>query len=277
MTHLRAILTVLVAAVAVSAASQRRVTPVDTDAPVVVYTKAERDKVRKDSIAAARDSIKASQALTTNYPLLHNLTVGVNLWDPAMRLIGADYGLIGASLDLSIRNRFVASFEAGAGNADHQGDNYRYKSPLAPFFKIGANYNFMFRKSPDYQLMLGFRYGFSPFKFEVADAVDKSTYWGGQESFAVPSQSVTAGYLDALLAIRVKLVGNLSMGWSVRYHKLLHGGKTDYGEAYYIPGFGSRGSTVTGSFSVYYTLPLHKTPSAAPAKPADNNETETTE
>ena len=251
---------------ALPVSAQRHVTPIDTGVEKVIVTKAEREKAYKDSIAAARDSIKAARGPMPTYPLIHQLTLGVNIWDPIMRALGQDYGLVGFSLDLNFRNRFIAAFEAGIGSADHVGDGYHYKSPVAPYFKIGADYNFMFRKSPDYLLCAGFRYGLSPFKFEVTDAVEGSAYWGETDKFSIPSQSVTAGYLDLLLGIRVRLVGNLSMGWSFRYHNVLHGGKTDFGEAYYIPGYGSRSGAVTGTFSIYYNLPIHK--KAADAKPA---------
>ena len=50
----------------------------------------------------------------------------------------------------------------------------------------------------------------------------------------------------------------LSMGWTARYHALLHEGKSAFGEPMYIPGYGKRSSHFTGSFSIIYTLPLNK-------------------
>ena len=254
---------------AVAGTAQRRITPVDSQAKPVIITNAERAKARKDSIAAARDSIRAVRATLPKVPTFPDITVGVNLWDPAMRVLGQDYGIADASVELNILNRFFPVLEAGVGMADHYGDDkaYHYKSPVAPFFKLGMNYNFMFSRSPDYKLCVGFRYGFTPFKFEVTDIRERSTYWGEEPNFAIPSQSVTAGYLELLLSMRIRLVGNFSMGWSFRYHNLLHGGKTDLGKASYIPGYGSINGSVTGSFSVYYTLPLHKKPKAAQSKP----------
>ena len=204
---------------AVAGTAQRRITPVDSQAKPVIITNAERAKARKDSITAARDSIRAVRATLPKVPTFPDITVGVNLWDPAMRVLGQDYGIADASVELNILNRFFPVLEAGVGMADHYGDDngYHYKSPVAPFFKLGMNYNFMFSRSPDYKLCVGFRYGFTPFKFEVTDIRERSTYWGEEPNFAIPSQSVTAGYLELLLSMRIRLVGNFSMGWSFRY------------------------------------------------------------
>lgn len=266
MTRLRFLIAVtLFSAVAVMA--QRRVTPVDSQAKPVIITNAERAQARKDSIAAARDSIRAERAKLPKMATVPDITFGINLWDPVMRALGQNYGVIDASVELNILNRFFPVVEAGVGRADRQGDGFRYKSPLSPFVKLGMNYNFLFSRSPDYKLCVGFRYGFSPFKFEVTDIKERSTYWGTEPDFSIPSQSLSGGYLELLLSMRIRLVGNLSMGWSFRYHTILHGAKTDFGEAYYIPGYGSRDMSVTGSFSVYYTLPFAKRSKGAESKP----------
>ena len=39
---------------------------------------------------------------------------------------------------------------------------------------------------------------------------------------------------------------------------MLHQTKTPIGEAWYIPGYGAKGSAISGAFTIYYTLPLHK-------------------
>jgi hypothetical protein len=66
-----------------------------------------------------------------------------------------------------------------------------------------------------------------------------------------------------LFGIRVKVYGPISMGWNIRYKAKLHEGKGEYGKPWYIPGYGSRYGAFTGSFSVFYTLPLNKKRSMA--------------
>jgi hypothetical protein len=56
-----------------------------------------------------------------------------------------------------------------------------------------------------------------------------------------------------------------------KYHFILHETKTTNGQPWYIPGYGTRSSSLSGTFSISYTLPLSKTantPSPAAAAEA---------
>ena len=63
--------------------------------------------------------------------------------------------------------------------------------------------------------------------------------------------------MQVLFGLRVKVFGPISMGWSIRYKAILHQSAAEFGEPWYIPGYGSRGA-ITGSFTVSYTLPIKK-------------------
>lgn len=210
-------------------------------------------------------------------PLFHAASAGINIWDPVMRIFGQNYGLASAWAELSLHNRYKPFVEVGLGAASHEGpnNNYRYKSPLSVFFKIGANYNFLFNSNPDYQLYAGVRYGFSPFSFAVDDVVLDSGYWGETSKFNIPSQNATAGWLEFGLGLRVKVWGPISAGWEFKYHTLIHSSKGRYGDPWYIPGYGTRGSSITGSFSISYTLSLsHLNKKAEEAVINSDNEVE---
>ena len=191
------------------------------------------------------------------FPLLHALSVGVNIWDPMMRAFGQDYGIADAWVELSLHNRYKPIFEVGLGTAKHTpaGMDFTYRSPMSVFFKIGANYNFFYNSNPDYSLFAGVRYGFSPFSFAVDNVTVKSPYWDEVAVFDIPSQNVTAGWFELNFGLRVKIWGPISAGWTFRYKSILHESKAAYGKPWYIPGYGTRNS-ISGSFSIVYTLPL---------------------
>lgn len=194
------------------------------------------------------------------YPLFEAVTVGVNIWDAAMRIFGQDYGLGDAWVELSLHNRYKPVFEFGFGSADEtpDGKNYTYKSKLAPYFRIGANYNVFYNNDPRYQLLVGLRYGFTPFSYEVTNVTVNNGYWDITDKFDIPSQSTTAGFFELVAGVRVMIAKQISLGWMVKYHTILHEGKTDYGKPMYIPGYGSRGGNFAASFSISYTLTLNK-------------------
>lgn len=275
---------------------QRRITPVNTPATAtqpVNENKAATDSVDRTHVVEMIDTqgnkvlvdtlagteFVDSTAVATRpipkmeYPLLYSASVSADLFTPAMRAFGQHYGLTEFAVEVNLHNRYIPVFEFGLGQADYTPDdnNYTYRSPIAPFFRLGANYNFFYNSNPDYLLFAGVRYGFTPFKFSVTDITLDDSYWDETERFDIPQQSVTAGYFEFLLGLRVKIIDRISLGWTVRYHSLLHDSKTDYGEAWYIPGFGSRNSSLSATFSITYTLPLAK-PAPEPVLPPDATE-----
>ena len=258
--------------------SQRRVTPVEpttTNAPTDPTAKPEVDKsklvemldskgntILVDTITGREyvDSTAIAPIPKMIYPRIYQLSVGLNIWDPFMRIIGQQYGVASVWGQLSMHNRYFPYIEVGLGTADitPDGMNFTFKSPLAPFFKIGATYNMFYNSNPDYQFHAGLRYGFTPFKYSVDNITADDPYWGEQTSFSITRQNATAGYLEVAVGVKVKIVSRLSLGWTFMYHTILHESKRPVGEPMYIPGYGKRGSSVTGQFSVIWTMNLNK-------------------
>ncbi len=262
---------------------KRRATPVTTAAAETqAVNETERDTsrinakmrqrpihyVNKDGFNVYVDSVTGdewidSTLITTipkmEFPLLDALTVGVNVWDPLLRIFGQRYGIADAWAELSLHNRYKPIFEVGLGTASYKPAdmNYTYRSPLSVFFRIGANYNFFYNSNPDYSLFAGLRYGLSPFSFSVDDVTLAPGYWDEESRFSIPAQHVTVGWFEFSLGLRVKIWGPFSAGWSVRYKSILHRSKTPYGQPWYVPGFGAPGA-ISGSFSFSYTLPLKR-------------------
>ncbi len=266
--------------------SKRRTTPITTAATTTQAINETRDDTarinatrrarsthyhREDGAIVYVDTVTGEQWIDSTemkslpkmkYPLLVDVTAGVDIWDPVMRLFGQKHGLIGFLGAVNLHNRYFPTFEIGLGQAKNTpaGKDFTYSSPLSPYFKIGADYNFLYNSNPDYKWFAGIRYGFSPFKWGIDNATPSPGYWGEVPPFAIEGQSATAGWIEVCMGLRIKLWKNISAGWTFKYHALLHESKNRHGEPWYIPGYGSRGQTVTGSFSISYTLPLNNKP-----------------
>lgn len=260
-----------------SAGAQRRINPV-TPPPSTAGTRkdakpAEFDKSRLAEMKDAQgntvlvDTVSGEEYVDTTampkvvgniYPLLHAVTVGVDVWDPVMKILGQQYGGIGFWGELSLHNRFKPVVEFGLSSADISPDgfNYTFKSPMAPYFKIGAGYNVFYNSNPDYQLVFGIRYGFTPYKWHISGQTNAG-YWPSQP-IDIPDQKATAGYFELTAGIKVKIYRGISLGWHIKYHSLIHESKSAYGKPMYIPGYGKRGTPISGGFSIMYTLPLNK-------------------
>lgn len=289
----------LLAAAAVTwpAMAQRRVTPVEdpqakaktstavvtaTDsvgntvaarpASVIEQTDLQGRRILVDTISGReyRDTI-LTQAPKLIYPRFDAVTIGVNFYDAIARAVWTDYGLFSVWGELSIHNWFKPMVEFGLGSADYmpKDESYRYRSPVAPFFKVGLNYNFLYNSDPAYSVYLGVRYGISSFRYSVGEGTANSGYWQEQMPVEVPSQRATAGYFEGLVGLRVGLWKGISLGWEIKMHAIVHKGTHRGGNPWYVPGYGVTGTPFMASFSISYTLPLHRRPAPATTPAAE--------
>lgn len=260
------------------ASAQRRVTPVQPTAPGTApkperEKKIDRSKLVEMIDASGRtilvDTVTGTEIIDSTllaappkmeYPLLHSVTAGVNLWNPLMRAFGQHYGLGDVWAEVSLHNRYFPFIAIGVDNCNDtpEGSNFTFRTPVAPYFKIGASYNFFYNSNPDYKLQMGLRYGFTTYKWNVEDVTVNTGYWDESSKFSILDQKSTAGYLEVTFGIKVRIIRNWSLGWNIVYHSILHETKNPVGEPMFIPGYGKRGSAVSGNFSLMYTLPINK-------------------
>lgn len=269
-------------ATSIGAQAQRRITPVEPKAGTVgtppqpkteeharptsleERKDAQGNVVLVDTITGQEwvDSTAVTRKAKMTYPLLESVAVGVNIWDPVMKMLGQKYGGMDVWAELSLHNRYKPVIEFGMSTCDDTPDdmNYTFKSKLAPYFRIGMNYNIFYNNSPNYQFCAGVRYGFTPFSYQVTNVTVDEGYWDEPSHFDLPRQRTTAGFFELVASVKVMIVKHFSLGWSIKYHSLLHEGKAPYGKPMYIPGYGKRGNSFTGSFSIIYTIPLNNQP-----------------
>lgn len=281
MNRLLAFLTALMfAAVIMPLSAQRRVTPVTPREPgstpqvttnlkqqvdssrLVTTIDAHGNTVMVDTVTGLEfvDSTLLKAPPKMEYPLLHEVIAGVNVWDPIMRALGQKYGLGDVWAELSMHNRYFPFFAVGLGtiNETPADKNFTFKSPVAPYFKIGGSYNFFYNSNPDYRLQMGLRYGFTTYKWSALDVTVDEGYWGTPSTYSLKDIGNTAGYLEVTFGIKVKIAGNFSAGWTIVYHSILHESKSAYGNPMYIPGYGKRNGAISGNFSIMYTIPINK-------------------
>lgn len=214
------------------------------------------DTIIRDTLFIAIDTTKKH----FQYPKLNGIIIGANVWDPLMRLMGQKYGGIGFSAELSMWNRLSPNVELGIGTASNTPEdmNFTYKGKASLYGKLGAKYNFLYGKTSDYQLLAGFNVGYTNFKYDINDITISSDYWGAPITTSITNQKSHATWGELSFSLRVKLIGNVSMGWSFIYHFLFSEKKNPNSTAWYIPGFGTRDGNTTGALSVFYTLPFKK-------------------
>lgn len=278
MPSVRTLVLMLVALTAIQMSGQRRVTPVQPTTPGTTPTVERTKKIDKsrlvempdangnivlvDTVTGKEfvDSTLLAAPPKMEYPLLHEVIVGVNLWNGIMRATGAHYGLGDVWAEVSLHNRYFPFLAIGVDNCNDTPDgmNFTFRTPVSPYVKLGASYNFFYNSNPDYKLQMGLRYGFTNFKWSVDDVTVDEGYWNDPSHFSIADQKSTAGYLELTFGLKVKVFKEWSLGWTIIYHSILHETKSSVGKPMFIPGYGKRGSSMTGNFSLMYTIPINK-------------------
>ena len=206
---------------------------------------------------ARRDSLRR---IYKHYPLLTDLSVGMNLIEPLFMAFGQTYASVDVNATLNMWNRIQPTLELGLGWAKSTPDdmNFTYHGKPSPYAKVGANYNFLFKNSPDYQALLGIRLGYSNFGYDITDVAYRSSYWDEYINYDIRGERSHALWGEACVGLKVKLFDRLSMGWMIRYHGIFNYGKSANSKPWFIPGYGPRNSSLGLSLSISYTLPLHR-------------------
>ncbi len=243
---------------------QKKITPVDNDKtkprqPVLHYYDKHGNPLEEPVLFLADlDTVKTARPGPV-YPLLESMSFGVNFFDAVMQLAGQKHASIDVWAELSLHNWIQPVVELGIGFADNRLEegNFHYKGKPSLYAKIGANYNFLYKSNPDYQIHVGLRGGYSSFKYDITDITINSPYWDQSNSFSVMNQKAHALYGEVLGGVKVKIWKNISIGWDFRYRFKFKGSKGTNSDPWFIPGYGAS-SNISASFSLIYTIPLKR-------------------
>ena len=256
---------------------KRHVTPVKPETnqvkppPKGTDEKIIQQYISGDSAKAVEEARKDSlRRVYYRYPRLTDLTIGLNLAEPLFMAFGQSYASADINATLNMWNRIQPTVELGLGWAKATPDdmNFTYKGKPSPYFKVGANYNFMFKNTPDYQALIGLRLGYSTFGYDVTDAHYVNSYWQEDFTFDITGQRSHALWGEVGAGLKVKLWGPVAMAWMIRYHGIFNYGKNTQSRPWFIPGYGPRKSSLSLSLNICYTLPLHRTATSSDNKPA---------
>jgi hypothetical protein len=199
-----------------------------------------------------------------------DLALGLNVAEPLFMAFGQNYASVDVNATLNMWNRLQPTVELGLGWAKSTPDdmNFTYRAKPSPYFKVGVNYNFMFKNSPDYQALLGIRLGYSTFSYDVTDIHHANSYWQEDLMFDIKGEHSHALWGEAGVGLKVKLFDQISMGWMIRYHGLFSYGKNGQSRPWFIPGYGPRKSSLGFSLGINYILPMRHS-----SKPVNNPST----
>lgn len=205
------------------------------------------------------------------FPLYNGLTISADLYGLGANVLGSDFLSTEIAIEASLKNRYFPIVEIGYGTTDAWSERGTKYKTSAPYFRIGMNYNTMYKKGNPNFLYVGFRYGYSSFSYDVSNMPAEDPIfggsienpgmtddiWGGSVPFNHKGLKASMGWFELLVGVRAKIYKDFYMGWTVRYQRSMNKSFNEYGVPWYIPGYGEYDSNHFGfSYSLIYKLPF---------------------
>nr|WP_262709730.1 DUF6048 family protein [Flavobacterium nackdongense] len=205
----------------------------------------------------------------------YGVRVGVDLYKLTRGLYDENYKGIELVGDYRLTKKYFLAAELGSEDKTTEDDRLN-TTTKGTYIKGGFDYN-AYNNWLDMEniISIGLRAGFSAFSQELNSykIYNPHPYWGEMPPIASGEtfSGLTAGWIEVVAGVKVKVYNNIFVGFSLRLNTLLYEKKpSDNFENLYIPGFNR---TYDGNFgagfnyTVTYFIPLYK----KTVKPKENS------
>jgi hypothetical protein len=143
---------------------------------------------------------------------------------------------------INISNKFYPTFEIGRSSTLKMMNDNSSFSTNGIYEKFGLDFRLNKPteggKPSNNLILLGLKLGMSSFNYSIKDLKLKDEYWGGESNINYLDQQTNKYWFEITGGIRVEVLKNTYIGWSVRYKSLLSTNENGSVYAWYIPGFG---------------------------------------
>ena len=198
------------------------------------------------SVKYERDSI----------PLFRGFAVSFDLAGFAETLLSS-HGQYEGALRLNLHDQYFPIVEVGWGRARHIDDevtSITYKTQ-APYFRVGADVNLMFKKHTGNRVFFGVRYGFTAYNVNIFRSGLKDPVWNDMQDYSISGETCTQHWGEVLFGLDAKVYGPLYIGWSGRCRFRFAHNDGVMGKTWYVPGYGLQDSSVLG-YSFYVAVDI---------------------
>lgn len=217
-----------------------------------------------------------------NAPFFNGITIQADVASVASSLFsnGETYSYeAGAQVDL--RHKYYPVVELGFAGANKTSNNDIIFKTNGLFGRVGFDINILKPKKdekPTSNLFLvGLRVGMTNFKYNLSNVTITDDYWGGTYPVDYSNlKPITKVWYEIVAGIRVQVVKNIFMGWTIRNKNMLSQDVAGNAAPWYVPGFGTNtGSNWGFNYTIGYKfqLPL-KNKKTENLKPENSKESE---
>lgn len=196
----------------------------------------------------------------------YGVRVGVDLYKLTRGLYDSNYKGIELVGDYRLTKNYYLAAELGSEDKTTEDDRLN-TTTKGTYIKAGFDYN-AYKNWLDMEniISIGLRGGFSTFNQELNSykIYNSNPYWDEMpwQTSGKKYSSLTAGWIEVVAGVKVKVFNNIFVGFSLRMNTLIFDKKpSETFENLYIPGFNR---TYAGNFgagfnyTVTYFIPLYK-------------------
>jgi Domain of unknown function (DUF6048) len=235
-------------------------------------TQLERTKIVGEIPEAPKTATKKTSNTPKNDTIIpvkkdrYGIRVGLDLYKLTRGLYDNNYKGIELVGDYRLTKKYFLAAELGSEDKTTEDDRLN-TTTKGTYIKGGFDYNgYTNWLDMENIISIGLRAGFSAFSQELNSykIYNPNPYWGEVPPIATNENfsGLTAGWIEVVAGVKVKVYNNIFVGFSLRMNTLLYEKKpSDNFENLYIPGFNR---TYAGNFgagfnyTVTYFVPLYK-------------------
>lgn len=189
-------------------------------------------------------------------PLIVDVGVSADIVGPVMKALNSDFAQMEVAARVNFKGKYYPVFELGYGESSCMGDETgNYYKTKAPYFRIGADYNFCKKWYKGNRLFLGLRYGFSSYKYDIGNPTFTDPVWGEAMPFNITDLSANSHWGEVVFGIETRIWKFVNLGWNVRYKIRMSHSESPQGRPWYVPGYGKYGSScLGGTFNLIFCI-----------------------
>ena len=205
------------------------------------------DQVANDTVPTGRKgAMKWEEPKKEKLYFFSGFAVSADIVGFAMKAMGSRFSQMEIAGRLNIREKIFPIVELGVADAERAGNSKdNIFSCTAPYYRVGFDINAN-KKRKSNRLMVGARLGYSAFKYNFVGPSMTDPVWG--ETMPVNMTNIDASALwgEAILGFEAKIWSFFRVGWNLRYKFRFKQNHYEFGEPWYIPGYGPNGANCWG-------------------------------
>ena len=190
----------------------------------------------------------------------YTIRFGLDLSKPVMAQLDKDFFGLELVGDIRLFSEFYGAIELGNEKKTQQSEQINFTT-TGSYLKLGFDYNLYENwKGMNNAIYLGMRIGNSFFKQKVNEyePYQINHYWTTEIIKNGPEireqDALSARWVEFIAGIKVKMINNLYMGFSIRLNRLMNDTRPDNFDNLWIPGFNKVTDGARFGLNVNYTL-----------------------